>query len=180
MQIAEAQKEMQEVYYHGSAGSLSAAIIWIISATVTSWINLKLGLLLLFIVGIFIFPLTKVIINIFGEKRVLSKENKLNQLAIQIAFTVPLMYGVILVVYSRAVEFYYPVFMIIVGAHYIPFVFLYGMNEFGILGGLLLIAGTFLIYFPMKIATGAWIAVVLFLGFTVYTMLRYNTNQNKN
>ena len=68
----------------------------------------------------------------------LSKNNALNQLAMQIAFIVPI--GFILVGAATLYKenWFFPASMIIVGAHYLPFIFLYGMPQFGILAGLLI------------------------------------------
>lgn len=39
--------------------------------------------------------------------------------------------------------------MVVIGAHYLPFMFLYGIWQFGILGGLLISGGTALMFLVM-------------------------------
>jgi hypothetical protein len=56
--------------------------------------------------------------------------------------------------------------MIVVGAHYLPFIFLYGMCQFGLLAGLLIGGGIVIsMYLPTKFALGGWVAAVVLLVF---------------
>lgn len=48
--------------------------------------------------------------------------------------------------------------MIVLGAHYLPFVFLYGMRQFAVLCGLLVSGGVMLgMYRPYPVSLGAWL-----------------------
>lgn len=53
--------------------------------------------------------------------------NPLGPLGMQVAFIIPCSYPVIGAAVLHNVNWFYPAFMVIVGAHYLPFVFLYGM-----------------------------------------------------
>jgi hypothetical protein len=55
--------------------------------------------------------------------------------------------------------------MIILGAHYLPFMFLYGMRMFGALSALLVALGIWLAHGGF--ATGAWVTAVVLLAFAV-------------
>jgi hypothetical protein len=56
--------------------------------------------------------------------------------------------------------------MIILGAHYLPFVFLYGMRIFAALCALLVSAGLGLaMYAPPSFAPGAWVTGGVLLAF---------------
>lgn len=69
-------------------------------------------------------------------------------------------------------EWFYPAFMIVLGAHYLPFVTLYGMKMFYALAALLVSAGVVLaLYVTLPFSAGAWftatvLAVFAFLGRT--------------
>jgi hypothetical protein len=57
--------------------------------------------------------------------------------------------------------------MIVVGAHYLPFGYLYGMVQFEILGAALIGAGLVIgLYVPI-FSLGAWVSFALFLGFAL-------------
>ena len=54
------------------------------------------------------------------------------------------------------------------GAHYLPFVFLYGMRMFAVLCGVLVSAGLLLgLYASGSFAPGAWVTAVLLLFFAL-------------
>lgn len=56
--------------------------------------------------------------------------------------------------------------MIVVGAHYLPFITLYGMKMFGVLAGLLVIGGLGLaLYGPNVFSLGGWLTGLLFIIF---------------
>jgi len=56
--------------------------------------------------------------------------------------------------------------MILVGAHYLPFVFLYGMPLFAVLAGVLVTGGLVVAHYPGSFALGGWITggILLLVG----------------
>ena len=86
----------------------------------------------------------------------------------QAAFVLPLSLLLVTAAALYRLEWFYPAFMIVLGAHYLPFVTLYGMKMFYVLAGVLVSAGVLLaLYVTMPFATGAWItaAVLTFFAF---------------
>ena len=64
------------------------------------------------------------------------------------------------------INWLYPAMMILLGAHYLPFVFLYGMRMFAVLAGALVAGGVMIaMYASRAFATGAWVTGVLLLVF---------------
>jgi hypothetical protein len=65
--------------------------------------------------------------------------------------------------------------MIVLGAHYLPFVFLYGMRQFAVLAALLISCGVFIgLYLPKATTLGGWITATALLAFAFigrYTVL---------
>ena len=112
----------------------------------------------------FIFPLTQLVLHMGGRSTKLSDGNTLNQLATQIAFTVPISFLLVGAATITHQDWFYPAAMIAVGTHYLPFCFLYGMWQFGILAGLM-IAGGFLFaqYLPVAFSTAGWTTGILLL-----------------
>src|SRR5262249_29011176 len=62
-------------------------------------------------------------------------------LAMQIAFIIPLNLPVVAAAALYRLNWFYPACMIVVGSHYLPFVFIYGMWQFAVLGGALIAGG---------------------------------------
>ena len=91
----------------------------------------------LVVVGAFIFPLTQLVLRAMGRRASLSPGNPLRFLAMQVAFTVPLSLPLVGAATLHHLNWFYPAMMIVVGAHYLPFMFLYGMWQFAILAAAL-------------------------------------------
>jgi hypothetical protein len=63
-------------------------------------------------------------------------------------------------------NWFYPAMMILLGAHYLPFMFLYGMRTFGVLAALLVCGGVMLaLYGSASFSTGAWCTSAILLTF---------------
>lgn len=89
----------------------------------------------------------------------------MNALAMQIAFTLPLTLPLVIGIAILRPTWFYPAMMIALGAHYLPFAFLYGMRLFMALCGILVAAGVLTgMYLPRPVSFGAWLtAVILFV-----------------
>jgi hypothetical protein len=150
----------------GFAGQLVASIIWALAAAVGTWIAPRYGMLVLFFLSMLLYPLTQLLLRALGRPGRLSSENSLGQLATQIAFTVPIGFLLVAAATLYRESWFFPAAMIIVGAHYLPFIFLYGMWQFAILAGLLIAGGAGLaLYGPDIFSLGGWITAVVFIGF---------------
>jgi hypothetical protein len=127
MDIYEAQQEVRSVFRGGSIGQVVSGLIWFISAVLSTWVSNRYGIISLALGGIFIFPLTQLVLRMSSSRSSLRKENPLNGLAMEIAFIIPLSLPVIGAAALYNINWFYPAFMIVVGTHYVPFIFLYGM-----------------------------------------------------
>jgi len=72
------------------------------------------------------------------------QRNALRWLGMQVAFVLPLSMPLLLPVTRYSIGLFYPAMMILLGAHYLPFVFLYGMRVFAALAVFLLGGGLYL------------------------------------
>jgi hypothetical protein len=55
--------------------------------------------------------------------------------------------------------------MVTLGAHYLPFIFMYGMWQFGALSAMLIVSGFAIGYIPAPASLGAWLTAALLLAF---------------
>nr|HEV7954665.1 hypothetical protein [Candidatus Acidoferrales bacterium] len=82
----------------------------------------------------------------------------MSSLGIQIAFTLPLGMLLLFPATQLRLTLFYPALMILLGAHYLPFIFLYGMRMFAALAAILVGSGVIIAqYFPRSFTLGAWI-----------------------
>jgi hypothetical protein len=166
MFIAVAQREVRSAFLGGFAGQFAAGIIWALSAATSTWITHRLGMAVLFFVSMLLFPLTQLILKLMGRQTKLDPENTLGQLATQIAFTVPIGFILVGAATLYRENWFYPASMVVVGAHYLPFIFLYGMPQFGLLAGLLIAGGVGIgLYGPDSFSLGGWVSAAILVTF---------------
>jgi hypothetical protein len=166
MEVQIAQREVREVFLRGSVGQAVSGLIWLLSAVLGTWVSTRYAILALALVGAFIFPLTQLVIRSMGRKASLSKDNPLNALAMQVAFIVPLSLPVIGAATLYRLNWFYPAFMVVLGTHYMPFIFLYGMRSFAVLAGLLIGGGVVIgMYFSESFVLGGYFTAAVLLGF---------------
>jgi len=165
--LADAQRDVRTTFIGGFAGHLVTAAIWLVSAALATWSSHRAAILTLAVGGVFIFPLTQLVLHFIGRPVSLPNGHPMNALARQIAFIVPLCLPLIAAATLYRVDWFFPAFMIVVGAHYLPFAHLYGMWEYEVLAAALIAAGLLIgLYVPI-FSLGAWVAAALFLGFAV-------------
>jgi uncharacterized protein DUF7010 len=173
MNIADAQREVRTTYMGGFVGQLVSAAIWFASAACTTWTSPRLGIIVLVLGGMLIFPITQLGIAATGRPASLPPTNPFRALAIEIAFLVPLLLPLVGAATLHRPEWFYPAMMIVVGAHYLPFAFLYGMRAFIGLSAVLFSSGLMIgLYAPHLSLAGAWgtgaiLTAFAFVGLTV-------------
>jgi hypothetical protein len=168
--VAEAQLEVRSVYMGGFVGQLVSGMLWLISCALTTWVSRPAGIAMFVFGGMFIFPVTQLVLRSIGSPASLSSENPLRELAIEVAFIVPLMLPVVGAAALHRIDWFYPAAAVVVGAHYLPFAFLYGMRLFIPLSGILVAVGIGIGFWAPSMGLQAgWIAagtmiVFAFLG----------------
>lgn len=168
MQVADAQREVRHVFLGGFVGQLVSSLLWMASAALATWSTPRLAIIVLVIGGFFIFPATQAGLRLIGRQGRLSRDNPLGELGMQVAFTLPLTLPIVGAAALYRLAWFYPAFMISLGAHYLPFVFLYGMRMFYGLAALLVGTGFVIGRFgagPWH--AGAWLTAGILLAFAV-------------
>jgi hypothetical protein len=168
MEISQAQKDVRETFLGGFAGQLVSALLWGASAAMCTWRSLHTGEVVLVLGGFFIFPATQLVLRSMGHAYALPKGHPMNALGIQVAFALPLTLPLVIGIAAFRPAWFYPALMIVLGAHYLPFVFLYGMWQFGVLSATLVSSGIGIaMYLPKPVSLGAWLTAVLLFVFAL-------------
>lgn len=166
MNIADAQRELRVRYAGGLYGQLVSAVLWLVSAGLATWGTPRAAITTLVVGGFFIFPATEGLLRLAGTPRALSPANSLPSLGMQVAFVLPLSMPLLVAVGNYRLNWFYPAMMILVGAHYVPFVFLYGMRMFAALAAVLLGGGVLIaLHVAESFSVGAWCTGVVLLVF---------------
>jgi hypothetical protein len=165
MEIAQAQEDVRETFLGGFAGQFVSGTVWLLSSVACTWHSFRLGESIAIFGGFLIFPLTQLLLRSMGHAYALPKGHPMNALGIQVAFTVGATLPVVIGIAMVQPRWFYPALMIIVGAHYLPFIFMYGMGQFGALSALLTSAGVlFGLYGSRFPVAGGWFtSLVLFV-----------------
>jgi hypothetical protein len=181
MLVSDAQRESRTVYLGGSVGQLVSAVVWLASATVGTLAGPTAGFWALALGGVAIFPVTQTALRLAGRRASLSAGNPLRGLAIQVAFTVPLAIPVAAAAALHRAGWFYPACLVIVGAHYLPFVFLYGMRTFAVLAATLIACGYAIgMQAPDEVLLGGWVGGGVLLVFAAILLAAYRKGQNRS
>lgn len=166
MTIAEAQREVRVHFVGGFYGQLVSGILWLTGAALATWSGPRAAITTMVLGGFFIFPVTELLLRLSGGTPPLSADNGLRQLGMQVAFVLPLSMLLLIPVGLLKLNWFFPALMILLGAHYLPFAFMYGMRIFMALGYLLVCAGVLLaMYGDTSFSAGAWFTGVVLLVF---------------
>jgi hypothetical protein len=165
MNITDAQRDVRTTFLGGFAGQLVSSLIWFLSAALATWSSSTNAIVVLVLGGVFIFPLTQLLLRLMGRRSSLGQGHPMNHLAMQVAFTLPLNLPLVAAATAYRLNWFYPAFMIALGTHYLPFMFLYGMWQFGVLAAVLIGAGVVIgLYAFSLFSLGGWFtAIVLFV-----------------
>ncbi len=179
MTVADAQREIRTSYLGGFMGHLVSAFLWLGSAAFATWGSPRQAIVLLVVGGFFIYPACRVGLRLMGHPVLVSPENPLNGLAMQVAFVLPLSLPVVGAAALCRLNWFYPAFMIVLGAHYLPFIFLYGMRLFAFLCGILVCGGLALgLYGAQTFPVGGWITGGVLLVFALLGRLGVTNEVN--
>lgn len=167
MDIQTAQREVRTRFVGGFYGQLVSGVLWAVAAGLAAWSTPRAAITTLVVGGFFIFPLTEALIRLGGGPRA-NASNPLYALGMQIAFVLALSLPVLLGVGRYRLEWFFPATMILVGAHYVPFVSLYGMRMFAVLAALLVGGGMAIVMLGIAgFSTGAWYTSAVLVTFAI-------------
>jgi len=165
MLVEDAQREVRTIYVGGFWGQLVSSVVWLTSAAVGVWVNPRAAIITAVVAGFFIFPITTLLLRLSGGPSSLPRENPLGYLGMQVAFTLPLSMLLLIPVTAFRLNWFYPALMILLGAHYLPFIFMYGMRTFAVLAAILIGGGVVIaMHFQESFSLGGWVGgVTLFV-----------------
>lgn len=123
---SEYQAELREAYVRGGPGAIVSGIIWLAAGTAAAYSGVANGFYLLFFAGMFIFPISKVVLAVFFNRQAESKDNPGGLIVIETVF--PMIGGLLAawLLLPHRPECVFPVAAIAVGAHYFGFRTAYG------------------------------------------------------
>ncbi len=170
MTIAEAQRDVREAHLGGAGGMLVSGALWIASGAIAFTTSPRVAMLTIALGGMFIFPLSMLLTRTLGRSALLADANPFGALARESAFIIPLCLPLVFAVSLARLEWFFPALMVVVGAHYLPFVTLYGMRLYYALGLTLVAVGLLLALGGAGFAAGAFIGGAIEIAFAPFAL----------
>ena len=133
--------ELRRTYVGAAPHTLIIGLIWVISGFIVNLTSKEFSIIFFFLASGVNFPLGELVRKLMGVNNLLSQENNLPKLFTYLSFTIPLSLPVVYMACKSNINWFFPAFAVIVGAHYLPFIWAYKMPTFGILGALILFIG---------------------------------------
>lgn len=173
-ELAEAQAEVRRSYRSASVGQIYSGAVWLASALAWSILGTSTGVLVLLIGGVLIYPVTTLVSRLLGSAGSIPKANPLRMAGL----TIPIVGALGIPVAGAAalydIDWFYPAFMVIIGAHYLPFAHLYGMRVFLPLGATMWFAGVAIALWAREASViGALLTGLALVGVGVWAEGRY-------
>ncbi len=142
-------------------------VLWLLSASLGAAGFIPPAIIVLFAGGMFIHPVAMGFSKLLGMTTP-DKNNRLPILNTWMALTIPLGLPLILMATSSGNQnMFYPAFAILVGAHWLPFTYIYSMKTFLMLAGILVISGILLGFiFTLSFSACGFIVAVVHLLFS--------------
>ena len=133
--------EIRHSYLGGFSILLVEGFTWILAGIFWNFISFKIGILVIIISGTFFYPMSQ-LLQIILKRPKIRKENPLNLLFTQIGLIIPFSFPLIFLLTKENVNLFFPALTIIIGAHYLPFIYAYKLKTYWILAPLLVVGGS--------------------------------------
>lgn len=167
MQVEEAQAQMRAIYRSGSVGAAVAGLVWLAAAATTAISGAGWGIAVMLAAGFFIYPLTQLVLRTLGGPASVPRDNPLRELSVEAPLVGPMMIPLVGAATLYRTEWFFPAFMLAMGAHYLPFSFLYGMRPFISLGAVMAVGGLVVaLWAPALHVLAAFSTAVVLLAFS--------------
>lgn len=174
MDISRAQADVRRIYSGGWGGPAVSSLVWLAAAAISDNAGLRLGAAVLFIGGaLLIFPANLALNKLRTGQADLPAGHPMRGLATQTAMT---MVAALLAAWAISTVLpgaFFPLSMVVVGAHYFPFTHLYGEVAFLIAGAVQVVAGLLILVNDTSLTLGGYVMAGLLALQAVALFLRH-------
>jgi len=171
MTVLEAQRDMRRAYVGGGPGAIVSALVWLAAASAQRNTETATAFVVLFVGGLFIFPLSLLVSRVLFRRAKEAAGNPLGMTALEstIAMIAGLFGAYLFLKHDEA--FVFPFAAIAVGTHYFAFKTVYGDMLFWALGAVITALGVVQILgHPLPGGVAPWVAAAELIFGTVLTL----------
>lgn len=170
MIVSDAQRDIRRAYVGGGPGVIVSSLVWLVTALTQQRSDTAHAFVVLFIGGMFIFPVSMLVCRALLRREKEAKDNPLGMTALEstIAMIGGLFGAWLFLRHDPALVF--PFAAIAVGTHYFAFKTVYGDRLFWVLGALITAVGLWQILgTPVPGGVILWVAAVEFVFGVILT-----------
>ncbi|MGC5583378.1 DUF7010 family protein [Ornithinimicrobium sp. W1679] len=171
--VAEAQADVREVYHGGWLGPLVAAVVWLAAGLTADRTGMGVGSAVLFLGGVLIPPVSMAGNRLLGDRADLPAGHPMRGLAMQSAFGMVAGLLAVWLLAGVVPGAFFPLAMVVVGAHYFTFTHLYGEVAFLVGGVVQVLAGLVVLVGDTGETLGAYVMAGLLVLMSVALLLRH-------
>lgn len=133
--------EYRHCHWGGAVYLTIEGFLWLLSAVLGAANQIPAAMIVLLMGGMFIHPMALLASKLL-KRPVPNESNRLPILNTWLALTIPLGLPLLFMAISSGQQnLFYPAFTVLVGAHWLPFAYIYSMKSFLALSGLLVLVG---------------------------------------
>ena len=178
MDIAQAQADVRRIYSNGWRGPAVSAVVWLVAAVLTDNVGIGLGAAVLFVGGaLLIFPLNLLFNKLSTGQADLPAGHPMRGLAVQVAMN---MVAALLAAWAISTVLpsaFFPLAMVVAGAHYLPFAHLYGERFFLVAAIVETVAGLLILVNDTSVSLGGYVMAALLAAQAVGLFLRHRSRR---
>ena len=169
--LADAQRDMRTAYLGGAPGVLVSGLVWTVAACVALWLSPQRAVWALFVGGVFIHPLSVVLVRLLGRSGRHAQGTPLGPLAMATTFWMILMLPLAYAVSLLRIELFFPAMLFVIGGRYLCFQTLYGNRLYWLIGAVLAVSGYCLAALNAPVAIGAGAGALIEIGFAAVLLV---------
>jgi hypothetical protein len=165
---------MRFAYYGGAPGMITSAAVWLTAGFVSLHVSPERAVWALFIGGMFIHPISVLLVNAIGRPGSHPRDNPFGSLALASTFwlilSLPLAYAVSLL----HIEWFFPAMLFVIGGRYLTFATIFGARIYWVCGAALVLAGYALgrVYAQPALGAFAGAAIEAAFAFAIFISAR--------
>lgn len=173
MALTQAQADVREVYHGGWIGPLVSSVVWLAAGLSADAWGMGVGAAVLFLGGVLIPPVSMLGNRLLGDRADLPSGHPMRGLAMQSAFGMVAGLLAVWLVAGVLPGAFFPLAMVIVGAHYFTFTHLYGDAVFLVFGVAQVVTGLLVMVNGGPATLGAYVMAALLTGMSITLFVRH-------
>jgi hypothetical protein len=139
--VQAAQREMRHAYFGGAPGMMISGLVWAIAAVVCLELSPARAIWALFIGGMFIHPVSVVIVRMLGRPGSHTPGNPMGALAMATTIWMILSFALAYAASMVRIEWFFPAMLAVIGGRYLTFATIYGGRIYWACGAALAVSG---------------------------------------